>query len=119
MKLTDTVALITGAKRIGLVIAAELAARGVDVAVSYAKSQAEAEEAAARVRAAGRRAAAFQADLSKPEACDALVAQTVQTFGRLDILIAMASVYKQRPFDATAVADWHSVLNHDLRARLQ
>jgi NAD(P)-dependent dehydrogenase (short-subunit alcohol dehydrogenase family) len=116
MKLTDTVALITGAKRIGLVIAAQLAVRGVDVAVSYAKSQAEAEQAVDRVRAAGRRAAAFQADLSAADACDALVAQTVQTFGRLDILINMASVYKQRPFDETAVADWDSVLNVDLRA---
>jgi NAD(P)-dependent dehydrogenase (short-subunit alcohol dehydrogenase family) len=116
MKLTDTVALITGAKRIGLVIAAELAARGVDVAVSYAKSQAEAEEAAARVRAAGRRAAAFQADLSKPEACDALVAQTVQTFGRLDILIAMASVYKQQAFGDLTAADWDGALNVDLRS---
>ena len=48
MKLTDTVALITGAKRIGLVIAAQLAVRGVDVAVSYAKSQAEAEQKASQ-----------------------------------------------------------------------
>ena len=116
MNLTDTVALITGAKRIGLVIAAQLAVRGVDVAVSYAKSQAEAEQAVDRVKAAGRRGAAFQADLSAADACDALVAQTVQTFGRLDILINMASVYKQRPFDETAVADWDSVLNVDLRA---
>ena len=96
MDLTNKVALITGAKRIGLVVAGELAARGVDVAVSYARSQAEAEQAAERVKAAGRRGAAFQADLSKADACDALVAQTVQTFGRLDILINMASVYKQQ-----------------------
>jgi NAD(P)-dependent dehydrogenase (short-subunit alcohol dehydrogenase family) len=116
MKLTGTVALITGAKRIGLVIAGELAVRGVDVAVSYARSQAEAEQAAERVKAAGRRAAAFQADLSQPAACEALVAQAVQTFGRLDILINMASVYKQLAFDDITPADWDSVLNVDLRA---
>src|SRR5438552_18694132 len=92
MELTDKVALITGGKRIGLVVAGEIAARGVDVALSYARSRAEAEQAADRVRGAGRRAAIFQADLSQPEACEAVVAATVATFARLDILIHMASV---------------------------
>jgi len=116
MDLTNKVALITGAKRIGLVIAGELAARGVDVALSYARSRAEAEQAVEQVKAAGRRGAAFQADLSEADACDALVAQTVQTFGRLDILIHMASVYKQRAFDDLGVADWDGVVNVELRA---
>src|SRR5713226_8495049 len=98
MELQGRVALITGGKRIGLVVAGELAARGVDVALSYARSRAAAEQAAERVRAANRRAATFQADLSKPEASEALVAQVVATFGRLDILINMASVYVERPF---------------------
>ena len=116
MDLNNKVALITGAKRIGLVLAGELAARGVDVAVSYARSQAEAEQAAGRVRAAGRRAAAFRADLSQAEACSALVAQVTDTFGRLDILVNMASVYRKRPFDDLDAAEWDSVLNVDLRA---
>ena len=116
MKLTVTVALITGAKRIGLVVAGELAVRGVDVGVSYANSQAEAEQASERVRAAGRRAAVFQADLSRADAGDALVSAAVQTFGRLDILINMASVYKRRAFDDIASTDWDRVLNVDLRA---
>ena len=47
MVLTNKVALITGGKRIGLVVARELAARGVDVALSYARSKAEAEQATA------------------------------------------------------------------------
>jgi NAD(P)-dependent dehydrogenase (short-subunit alcohol dehydrogenase family) len=116
MDLTNKVALITGGKRIGQVIAGELAARGIDVAVSYARSLAEAEQAVELVKTAGRRGAVFQADLSKADACDALVAQTVQTFGRLDILIHMASVYKQQAFDSLAVADWDVVLNVELRA---
>ena len=116
MELTNKVALITGGKRIGLVVAGEIAARGVDVALSYARSRAEAEQAADRVRGAGRRAAIFQADLSQPEACEAVVAATVATFARLDILINMASVYAERPFDELRVADWDGVLNVDLRA---
>src|SRR4030095_4220075 len=99
MNLPDKVALITGGKRIGLVVARELAARGADVALSYARSRAEAEEAAAIVRRPNRRPAAVQADLTQPEACAALVRATVEELGRLDILINMASVYVQRPFD--------------------
>src|SRR4249919_698669 len=98
MDLQNRVALITGGKRIGLVVAAELAARGADVALSYARSKAEAEQAAESVRAAGRRSATFAVDLSQPEAARVLVQSTVDTFARLDILINMASVYVRRPF---------------------
>src|SRR3989338_8544115 len=51
--LTNKVALITGGRRIGMVVAGELAARGVDVALAYARSRAEAEQAAGPARAAG------------------------------------------------------------------
>jgi NAD(P)-dependent dehydrogenase (short-subunit alcohol dehydrogenase family) len=114
--LTNTVALITGGKRIGLVVARELAARGVDVALSYARSKAEAEEAAAIVRAAGRRAATFAADLSQPDAAATLVRSVADTFGRLDILINMASVYVQKPFASLTAGDWDAAVNVDLRA---
>ena len=116
MNLTDKVALITGGKRIGLVVAGDLAGRGVDVALSYARSQAEAERAVETVRAAKRRAAAFKADLSQPDAAAALVQSVVDTFGRLDILINMASVYAPHPFADLTVADWDAVMNVDLRA---
>lgn len=116
MQLPDTVALITGGKRIGAVVARELALRGVDVAIGYARSRAEAESAAASVRAAGRRAEIFQADLSNPDAGPALVQSAATAFGRLDILINMASVYVQRSFDELTVADWNAVADVDLRA---
>ena len=117
MELTGKVALITGGKRIGLVIARDLASRGVDVAVSYARSRAEADQAVETVRAAGRRAAAFQVDLSKPEAAATLVRSVVDSFGRLDILINMASVYVHTPFADLTVASWDAALNVDLRGR--
>jgi NAD(P)-dependent dehydrogenase (short-subunit alcohol dehydrogenase family) len=114
--LSDKVALITGGKRIGLIVAADLAARGVDVALSYARSQAEADRAVEAVRAAKRKAAAFHADLSQPAAAAALVQSVVNTFGRLDILINMASVYQRRLFADLTVADWDAVMHVDLRA---
>jgi NAD(P)-dependent dehydrogenase (short-subunit alcohol dehydrogenase family) len=114
--LTDKVALITGGKRIGLVVAGELAKRGVHVALSYARSKDEAAAAAAQVRAASRRAEIFQADLTQPVACDAIVRSTIAALGRLDILINMASVYKHKPFESLTSADWDASMHVDLRA---
>src|SRR4051812_556370 len=98
MDLRNKVALITGGRRIGLVVARELAERGADLAMSYARSKIEAEDAVTLARAATRRSAAFQADLSHPDAAGALVQSVVDTFGALDILVNMASVYVHRPF---------------------
>jgi NAD(P)-dependent dehydrogenase (short-subunit alcohol dehydrogenase family) len=116
MNLHGTVALITGARRIGTVVATELALRGGSVAFSYARSQREAEAAAEGVRALGTRAAVFKADLSDANACAALVDRTADEFGRLDVLINMASVYVKRPFAALTVEDWDTNLAVDLRA---
>jgi NAD(P)-dependent dehydrogenase (short-subunit alcohol dehydrogenase family) len=116
MELTGKAALITGGKRIGLAVAECLGAHGVDVVLCYLRSRAEAEQGADRVRAAGRRAAVIQADLSQPPACDAVVASAADAFGRLDILVNMASVYVDRKFDQLTVADWDGTLNVDLRA---
>ena len=116
MDLNDKVALITGAKRIGAAVAEQLAVRGVDIALCYARSRDEAERTAARVEAAGRRAAIVQADLSAPDACREIVEQTIAALGRIDILINMASVYVQRAFDELTLDDWSASLNVDLRA---
>ena len=116
MHLSDKVALITGGKRIGSVVAAALAGRGVDVALSYRSSQTEAQEAAGAVRSAGRRAATFRADVSQAAACDALIASTVAELGHIDILINMASAYGRKPFDELGVADWNAAADVDLRA---
>lgn len=116
MNLPGTVALITGAKRIGAVVAEALAARGVNIALSYARSEAEAIAAADAVRRLGVRAEVFQADLSSPDACRSVVEATVTSLGRLDVLVNMASVYVQRPLEEVTVADWDAAANVDLRA---
>ena len=97
MELTGRAALITGGKRIGAVVATELARAGADVALVYRQSRPEAEETAAAVRALGRRAEVFQADLRQPEAPERIVGETAAAFGRLDILVHMASIYSPTP----------------------
>jgi len=116
MDIRDKAALITGGKRIGLLIAEELARHGANVALSYARSRDEAEDGAIRVRAIGRQAAAIQADLSSPDGCRAAVTGAADALGRLDILINMASVYARKPFADLRVADWNAPLDVDLRA---
>ncbi|HEY7058048.1 MAG TPA: SDR family NAD(P)-dependent oxidoreductase [Vicinamibacterales bacterium] len=116
MDLTGRAALITGGRRIGAVIARELARRGMDVALSYNRSHREADAAGEDVVAAGRRAHVVAADLSKPDQCRALVDGAAAAFGRLDVLINMASVYTQVAFDASDEHTWNSVLDVDLRA---
>lgn len=116
MELQDRVALITGGKRIGAAVAIDLARRGMDVALCYNRSRREAEEAAVAVGAAGRRVTVIQADLSQAGECSRLVHDAVESLGRLDVLLNMASVYSSVPLDETDDAVWDAVLDVDLRA---
>jgi NAD(P)-dependent dehydrogenase (short-subunit alcohol dehydrogenase family) len=116
MELRDRAALITGGKRIGAAIAADLARRGMDVALSYNRSKREAEDVAGAVRAAGRQVHVIQADLAKGEECRRIVDQAAALLGRLDVLVNMASVYTTVPFDDTDEAHWDAVVDVDLKA---
>jgi NAD(P)-dependent dehydrogenase (short-subunit alcohol dehydrogenase family) len=116
MEFQGRAALITGGRRIGAAIAADLARRGVDVALSYNRSSGEAETAGEAVRAAGRRAVLIRADLSDGAACARLVDEAAASLGRLDVLVNMASVYSATPFDETDERVWDSVVNVDLKA---
>jgi NAD(P)-dependent dehydrogenase (short-subunit alcohol dehydrogenase family) len=108
--------LITGAKRIGAVVALVLARRGFDVALSYQRSRAEAEETAEAVRALGRRAVVLQADLSRGSECARVVDEAAAELGRLDVLINMASIYRSQPLAEIDEARWDEGINVDLKA---
>ncbi len=87
----------------------------MDVALSYNASRSEAEAAAAGIAAAGRRARVIRANLSNPDDCRALVDEAASAFGRLDVLVNMASVYSEVAFDDTDAATWNRVVDVDLR----
>ena len=116
MDLTDKTALITGGRRIGAVVATELARKGANVAMVYRASRNEAEATAAALRTLTRRAVVIQGDLQQPDACRRVVDDTVTEFGRLDILVNMASVYREKPIDDLTIEDWDTQLSIDLRA---
>ena len=116
MDLKDRVVLITGGKRIGQVVARELAERGADIAVSYRGSKEEADATVADVQRLGRRAVAIAADVGRIDDCARLVETTVGELRRIDVLVNMASIYGAVPFDTMTDADWQKNIDVNLRS---
>ena len=112
MLIVGGAALITGGRRIGAAVAKALAAAGMDVGLSYNRSRAEAEAAAVEIRETGRRAHIASANLGNPDDCRALVDGTAKAFGRLDVLVNMASVYVSTPFDESDEHSWGIDINN-------
>ena len=112
--LASRIALITGGKRIGQVVAEELARAGADVALCYRSSRDEAEQTAARVRALGRRAIVLQADVSRAADCAALAQAVERELGGLDIVVNMASTYVSRPLEAIDEPAWRADIDNNL-----
>lgn len=86
--LEDKIALVTGGDSgIGRAVAIAFAKEGADVAIAYLSEDADAEHTAKRVREAGRRCLTLRADLTKLDECEAVVRDTVNEFGGLNILV--------------------------------
>ncbi len=116
MDLMNRVVIITGGKRIGRIVAQQLADRGSDLVLSYRGSKSEAEATVDDVQARHRRAIAVAADVSKAADCAALVAAADTAFGRVDALVNMASVYGSKPFDELTEADFDRDLAINLKS---
>ena len=114
-KLEGKVGLVTGASRgIGRAIALELAARGADVAVNYARSADAAEQAAAGIRALGRRAAVVQADVSQPEQVAAMIDAVKEQLDAPAILVNNAGITQDGLTMRMKDDDWAAVLATNL-----
>lgn len=116
MNLENRVVIITGGKRIGRVVAQQLADRGADIVLSYRGSKTEAEQTVGDVQSRGRRAIAVAADVSRSADCAALIASARDAFGRVDALVNMASVYGSTPFHELTEAAWDRDLNINLKS---
>ncbi|HUX85530.1 MAG TPA: glucose 1-dehydrogenase [Chloroflexota bacterium] len=94
------VAIVTGAAvGMGRAIAVAYGAEGARVVVNYSKSRAEAEETAEEVRKAGGEPLLIGADVSSDEQVRAMVAQTLDRFGRVDVLVNNAGITRFVPFE--------------------
>lgn len=91
-RLAGKVALITGADSgIGKAVAIAYAREGADVAISYLSEHDDAEDTKKWVEQAGRTALLIPGDLADPAHCRAVVAATVDEFGRIDVLVSNAA----------------------------
>jgi len=107
-KLTGKVAVVTGAsKGIGAAIAEALGKEGASVVVNYAGDQAGANKVVGKIAAAGGKAIAVKADVSKQSDVTNLFAETKKVFGKVDILVNNAGVYEFRPLEAVDEKHFH------------
>jgi len=110
--LKGKVAVVTGAsKGIGAGIAKALGAAGASVVVNYASDKAGAEKAVADIKAKGGKAVAVQGDVSKLADVKHLVDETRKAFGKLDVLVNNAGVYKFVPLEDITEDEFHREFN--------
>jgi glucose 1-dehydrogenase len=115
-RLKDKVALVTGASSgIGKAIAMRFAQEGAHVAVNYRPGgKADQDAALAEVASFNPTAIAVAADVSKREDVEAMVAQVVEKFGRLDICINNAGIEIKKPFLEVSDDEWNKVISVNL-----
>jgi NAD(P)-dependent dehydrogenase (short-subunit alcohol dehydrogenase family) len=108
-KLEGLTALITGGDSgIGRAVAVMFAREGADVAIVYlAEEQIDAEETAGAVKEAGRQCLLLPGDVTDPEFCEQAVKQTVEEFGKLDILVNNAAFQQHLDsIDELSIEQW-------------
>jgi len=115
-RLSNKVALVTGASSgIGARIALQLASEGAAVAVNYYPgTEADAEGVVADIESAGGVAAAFPADVTVSEQCEALVAAVLEKFGALNVLVNNAGITRDGLIVRMSDADWQAVISTNL-----
>lgn len=113
--LKDKVALVTGASRgIGKAAAIALVNQGAKVVVNYARSSEAAEAIVQEITAAGGEAIALQADVSQAEQVDNLIKQTLDKFGRIDVLVNNAGITKDTLLLRMKPEQWQAVIDLNL-----
>jgi len=115
--LADKTALVTGASRgIGRSIAIALAEAGANVAVNYRERKREAEETVAAIKKLGRKAAAFQADVSQSKDVATMIKAVEQQLGPIDILINNAGHALRRSLDELTEEDFDRTIATNLKS---
>lgn len=107
------VALITGSarRRLGWHVADALGRRGYAVVIHYNTSAAEAESAANEFRTRGVQAISVAADLGDESQVRRLVDETLKQFGRLDVLVNCAAIWKSKRLEDVTAADVRNYLD--------
>lgn len=109
------VALITGAMGgLGTALCRRLHAEGFQVAATYSPANARREAWLAGQRLDGVDVSAYELDVSNGNACEAVVRQVLEDFGRIDVLVNNAGITRDRSMRKMSQEDWHSVMGANL-----
>ena len=115
-KLEGKSVIVTGASRgIGKEIALYLANEGAKVAVNYSGSKEKAEAVVAEIQSLGGEAFAVQANVDQAEDVQQLVAQTLEKFGSIDVLVNNAGITRDNLLMRMKEQEWDDVLNTNLK----
>lgn len=113
--LTGKTALVTGGSRgIGRSVCLMLAQAGADVAFSYRSDRGSADEVVARVEKLGRRALAVKGNMADPKACRYMFQEAEDQFGRVDIVVGNAGIWKKAPIDEMTFPEWREMIEINL-----
>jgi NAD(P)-dependent dehydrogenase (short-subunit alcohol dehydrogenase family) len=116
LRLKGKVALVTGAARgIGRGIAEVFAAEGADVAVNDVAHADQAEQVAASIKAAGRRAMTIQADVARRTDVEPMIDRVWNELGPIDILVNNAGIETIVPFLELTDDQWTRLVDVNLR----
>ena len=108
-------ALVTGGSRgIGKACALELARAGYDVIINYAGNEEAANKTVEEIKALGVEAAAYKFDVSNAEQVNAGIAEIVEKFGRIDVLVNNAGITRDGLFMRMSEENWNAVINTNL-----
>jgi 3-oxoacyl-[acyl-carrier protein] reductase len=119
-KLQGKVAVVTGAsKGIGAGIAKALGAAGASVVVNYASDKAGADKAVADIKAKGGQAIAVKGDVSKSADVKRLFEETRKAYGKLDVLVNNAGVFKFAPLEQADEAEYQRQFGINVWGTLQ
>ena len=117
--LAGKVALVSGGSRgIGAAVALRLARDGARVVVGYRSDVASAERVIAELATAGSMGQAVAADIARPKECERLVAQALEAFGRLDILVNAAGVATYLPLEEADADHFHATFDANVLGAL-
>lgn len=115
MDMKDKIVIITGStKGIGKEIALEFGRCGAKVVVS-GRNEDRANEVCEEIRAAGGEAAAIIADVSKMDDAQALIDKSVETYGRIDVLVNNAGITRDNLIMRMKEEDWNTVVDINLK----
>jgi 2-deoxy-D-gluconate 3-dehydrogenase len=111
--LNNRIAIVTGGSRgIGKGIAISLAKAGADIAVA---DIIDASEAVGEIEALGRSAISVKTDVSKKKSIDSMVAEVINKFGKIDILVNDAGILKLAPSESMEEKDWDKLVDINLK----